>query len=166
MHPLNLSHFLSTGKSVIAENTQIENYILHSSCESFMEFGVSSNNNILLPLLDSIVTNNLSNAPGMIKTIYHTIINFNDQISSYPDYRKYLLDHTKYNEGLEKTYLRVYENTKIFNQIDFYKKMFVTDPPVLFLVQLCQLILEKSQIEYKQTDKFINSESKFILSYV
>jgi hypothetical protein len=87
MHPMNLNHFLNSGRSMIAESTQVENYILHSSCESFMEFGVSSNNNILLPLLDSIVTNNLANSLNMVKTIYQAIMNFNDQISSYPDYK-------------------------------------------------------------------------------
>lgn len=165
MHPMNLNHFLNSGKSVIAESTQVENYILHSSWESFMEFGVSSNNNILLPLLDSIVTNNLVHTLNMVKTIYTAIMNFNDQILSYPDYKKYLLDHTNYNDGLEKTYLRVYESTMIFNQIDYINKMFIVgEPSIFFTIQLWQMILEKSQVEYKLTDKFLNSDSKFIIA--
>lgn len=43
-----------------------DNIILRSSSELFMELGLSNNNNIILPLIDIIVENNLPNREKLV----------------------------------------------------------------------------------------------------
>ena len=62
LHPRNLQYlYKSSNKSIVGRSTRVKTFILHPSCELFMEFGISNNNNIILPLIDTIIENNLEN---------------------------------------------------------------------------------------------------------
>lgn len=63
LHPRNLNQFTKTFKTMFLEG---DNIILRSSSELFMELGLSNNNNIILPLIDIIVENNLPNREKLV----------------------------------------------------------------------------------------------------
>ena len=162
LHPLNLKHFFRTSsKTIIGESTRIENFLLHSSCESFMEFGITYNNNLLMPLLNAITENNLENMGKLSEIIYNTIFNFNAFLENYPEYKQYLLRHTEFNTGLQQTYLKVYEQHKLFTLVEYIDHMFIEHPPLFFFIKFYQLVIQKCNIDLKMFRKPANNDSKY-----
>lgn len=133
---MNLKHFMKSNRNIIGKSARIENFLLHSSCESFMELGMSHNNNLLLPLANAIVENNLENSNILLGIIYMTVHRFNEYITYYPEYSKYLLEHTEYQTGLEQTYLRVYQKQQFFAMIIYFNKLFIDHPSLMFVINL------------------------------
>ena len=66
IHPRNLHLYLKSFKSQIEESCIKNNCIIRSSSEVFMELGLSNNNSIILPLIDTIVENNLPNKEKLV----------------------------------------------------------------------------------------------------
>lgn len=109
-----------------------------------MELGVSSNNNLILPLVNAIAENNLENSQELIAIIYDTIIKFNFFLKGFPQYRKYLLNHTEMNEGMQQTYLKIYKSCNVFTMEEYFDQMFIKEPPLMFFIHFYKIILENS----------------------
>lgn len=133
----------SSTKSIVGESTSVENYVFHWSGESFLELGISFNNNILLPLLNAIIENGLENTEGLVKNINEILIKLNGFVNLYPEYKQYLLRHTDYNIGLQQTYLKIYEKAKVIPQMVMFDQMFIESPPLMFYITLYKLMKVK-----------------------
>ena len=132
IHSRNLKCFLkTTSKSIIGESINIQNFNIRPSSESFIEFGLSNNNNILLPLIDAVIENNLPNELNLIKSLNWAISKFNSYIDNFPDYKYYLLNqlrgtsvtcfgagcprYSEYIVGLQQTFLKVLKSNRSSN---------------------------------------------------
>lgn len=153
IHPRNIKNFIKIpSHSLIGK---AENRILQPSSESFMELGVSCNNNTLFPLIDIVISSNLPNKKQLMELILHSIMNFNTIIKSYPQYRNYLQKNTKYDISLEKT---LEKHLKYF-KVNYYDQMFLKKPGIFFLVKLAASVEEERE---KDNNKSEELESKLI----
>ena len=117
-----------------------------------MEFGISQNNNIILPLIDWID----SSEKKIIHILYEAIFKFNSYIKEYPQYKEYLISHTDYNVGLQQTYLKIYQNKHVlweFMDKYFIENRFIEQPPLMFYINLIKLMYKENILRDKFSAK-------------
>ena len=138
-------HLQDSENLSLSQKSMLQNFILKPCSESIIEFGISQNNNLILPLIDWID----SNEKTIIETLYEAILKFNTNIKEYPQYEEYLILHTDYNIGLQQTYLKVYENKQILWQFlneGLLEWRFIDQPPLMFYINLIKLMMYKDNI--------------------
>ena len=145
-------HLPNPSNQTLAEKSTLQNFIMRPSSESIMEFGISQNNNIILPLIDWID----SSEKKIIETLYEAIFKFNSYIKEYPQYKEYLSLNTDYNIGLQQTYLKVYQKKHIlweFMDKYFIESRFIEHPPLMFYIELIKLMHKENVIRDKLSVK-------------
>ena len=132
LHSRNLKCYIKTNnRSILGDSMYIKNFLIRPSSESFIEFGLTNNNNILLPLIDAIIANSLPNEINLIRSLNWAIQKFNLYTNNFPDYKKYLTsqlrstsvswfgagcpNYSEYIVGLQQTYLKILKNSRLFH---------------------------------------------------
>jgi len=156
LHPRNIKSFTRSSYKYAIGKWEVR--IIKPSWESFMEYGMSCNNNLLFPLVDVIAENSLHNAHTLIQSIYGAIFSFNDLINSYPAYKNYLDQHTDYNHALVQT---IQKNPKFFSINIYDDEGFISKLGVFFLLKLSSIIYNQSEYSQKDIYKNLNVDSKF-----
>lgn len=147
----------------LSEKSTLQIFILKSSAESIMEFGISQNNNIIMPLIDCMDCTEKE----IINTLYEAILKFNFYIQSYPGYKQYLIDHTDYNVGLQQMYLKVFQQKRVLWQAydhEFMMNRFIDQPSILFFVDIVkQIRASAASFEYsvRSNPSYVVSDSSF-----